>query len=487
MACYTPTYGLTQPNAQFWNNVGCTGKNMQLIPGGPNGSGNPYNLRGGQYGIDQDDVDGMWIPPNVTAVISNWGFEDSDGDRRMKGSYDGSKIGNEHLGLIPKMQIEGIVWSNDADQIQLNINYPWKDHLKKCCVGELTGDRMCGKYKVGSIDCDSGVFDTCTADDIKIRGNPNQQQKYCGNWCNANKQQCDLVKNTFCQANPKDVMCTCINLEHDPSYQEWAKKFGAKYPGVPLNKMSYIDANGRNTCRSDTTDLVNIFLPQQVIQDRIQPPTAYSIQDLSTTVQGSGNIVTTDQQAQSTTSFGSSSNIAASAGSAAGAGVTPSTTGSASSTVSGGGGTGTVFGSASGTGIFTNNTTVPGPAPAGSNNNNKPVTTTVDTTSTSIISGVDDLVLALIVGFLLIIGIALALSSGGSSSQANQQLQQMQQQMQVDQYAQQMQQFNPQQQMQYQPAPGEPQQYQQYPQYSQQQYQLPSASQYTQQQPYAPQ
>jgi hypothetical protein len=58
--------------------------------------------------------------------------------------------------------------------------------------------------------------------------------------------------------------------------------------------MSYIDKLGLNPCRSDTTDLTDIFLTQQIIADRNNLPNAISIQDL--TISGNNNIVNNDMQ-----------------------------------------------------------------------------------------------------------------------------------------------------------------------------------------------
>lgn len=282
-----PTIGPTQPNFMFWADWrgGCNGTQMSIPEG-------DYNLLYGydslkkQFGsvIGYDDIDAIWMPPNTAGTAGSNG---SDFSRSTTDRYDGSGGNTGYPGLYNNLDGRAI-GNNDIDVLNIRVIKPWKQHLQECCTGNVDDQRKCGGYAKGMGVCDA-QFAACSADDIKTYAMPNLQQQYCSAKIKANPQLSDSIKVQYCNANPTSPWCSCLTLEKDPEFQAWARAFGQKFPQLSVNKMAYVDKFGRNPCRSDTTDLSDIFLTQQIMADRNNLPNAVSIQDL--TITGNNNVV----------------------------------------------------------------------------------------------------------------------------------------------------------------------------------------------------
>lgn len=299
-----PDIGLNQPNFMFWSdlrNEGCRGTQMSLPPGnynlidGVNRSDDYRNKFGSVIGYD--DIDAIYVPPNGRIVAHNngWGgneatFTSNESNIGYPGLYNNLDDANRGIG------------NNDIDSFLLTTTKPWKQHLQECCTGNNIGVQ-CGNFKQGAAVCNNeAVFNTCSADDIKSSANPSLKQQYCMHRAMSNTQLSDMLKTQYCNANPTHPWCSCIKLESTPDYQSWAAAFGKKYPQLSVNKLAYVDDQGRNTCRSDTTDLVDIFLTEQIKADRNNLPKTISIQDL--TITGNNNVV--DNKMEHTENTGSS-------------------------------------------------------------------------------------------------------------------------------------------------------------------------------------
>lgn len=287
-----PPIGPTQPGFMYWSdwrNGGCSGTQMGLPEG-------DYNLLHGldklrsQFGsvIGANDIDSVWVPPNGIVDVNGNGDNGSGPIDR----YTGVGGNTGYPGLYNNLDGRAM-GNNDIDVINARYTKPWQQHLQECCTGLVNDQRLCGAYKPGASVCDV-EFAPCTADDMKTVSKPTIQQRYCTNKLKNDPALSDMLKVQFCNTNPTSSWCSCLTLERDADFQAWARAFGQKFPQIPVNKMSYVDKLGLNPCRSDTTDLTDIFLTQQIIADRNNLPNAISIQDL--TISGNNNIVNNDMQ-----------------------------------------------------------------------------------------------------------------------------------------------------------------------------------------------
>lgn len=311
-----PLINTTQPDLLFWTHDYCGGTQMNIK--GEDGKHDLYEAQinePNKYPIRYNSINGMWIPPNIQLTTKGCSTYYHNNKKRCKyperrhiyGTNGGTNLWNNYNdvpGLIGKLKnpvykpgFSGFPGINDIDELHVKVNKPWEQHLAECCLGTSKG-AQCGDFKPGASKCESVYLGDCTADDIKHRtGNQSVKQRFCRKRCEQNPLQCDLIKYEFCHEHPDDKFCSCINLENTPEYKEWAIKYSKKF-NIPLNKFSFVDENGKNSCRSGNTDLVNIFLTSSDIKNREQLPPTYNIQDLSTIVEGSDNVLQLQQDAQ---------------------------------------------------------------------------------------------------------------------------------------------------------------------------------------------
>ena len=284
-----PAVGPNQPPVIAWSDWrdGCGGSEARF----------PMNvdvnlLYNTSYGIGANDIDTIWVPPNVDVTvdyngnlmqnpvrfnglghlgqdITFTGLYQMDWENGDKKIYDIKNNGNS-------------IGRQDIDVISTRINKPWTQHLNECCNGTQTNKDLCGTYKPGASVCKS-FLSQCTADQLK-------NDLGCQTMCNADLAECDRIKLSHCNLHPEDPFCTCVNVESDPDYQKFASSVlkntgqGPRMGCSPFGK-----------CNTGV-DLLNRFLPSYVIKDRETPcPSYQNYVDQAVTVSGSGNVTDVKQ------------------------------------------------------------------------------------------------------------------------------------------------------------------------------------------------
>jgi len=335
--------GANQPNPRFWSNWNRPdgGIVMDLPPGmynlDPSAPDNQpitsgFLIRATSTGppvpapvhlnydpkletIGMNDIDALWVPPNMNIVADACGNPKycTIGQNTVTYSGSGGNTGypglywpiNDSIG-INNIDTLNIMLSNDVDETnpKNTVPYTWNRHLEKCCLGEADDARMCGAYSPNSALC-SNVFSSCTGTDLKNSVNqyPSYQSQYCKSQCVNHPATCESVKKSYCDVNPEDPWCTCMKLPDTPDYKKWVQLMNQKFPGMVINPLSYRDADAKNPCVAGlSNDLIDIFIPYELLADIGHLPTTYSIQDLS--VSGNNNVVTSSQDQIVTTSSG---------------------------------------------------------------------------------------------------------------------------------------------------------------------------------------
>ncbi len=284
-----PPIGRNQPSVLAWASW----------PGGCNGAQATYpadnfdmNLcYNDSNGIGANDIDTIYVPPNVeVSVDEHCGHQDKpvrfDGRGFLgqginyPGLYqmdtdNGQKFINDKYGNGNRISL------NDIDIVHTRTTMTWDEHLNKCCKGEIEDPRLCGNYTAGKRECQEFLM-KCSVDDLKNNSG-------CQEMCRKDPTQCDKIKYAFCNNpnNKNDPWCSCMNIDYDPAYQKFANKVIEKTGQGPR-----IGCAPFGRCNTGI-DLLNVFIPSTVLQDRQTACPSYSsYMDQSVTTVGGNNVVT---------------------------------------------------------------------------------------------------------------------------------------------------------------------------------------------------
>lgn len=287
-----PELGETQPSMYAWSDWrgGCNG-NKAIFPVDKTID---LNASGSKYGIGANDVDTIWVPPNVeVTVYPNWtnlsispvkfdGTGHLGKDITYTGLFQMDTMDDSAKYIVDE-KTGNRISLNDIDYIKSTITKPWETHLSECCSGVQTDKNQCGKYLPGSVKCSSYLL-KCTGDTLKTDEN-------CKAMCAADPKTCDKIKLPYCSKNPKDSYCSCIRVEEDKDYIAFKNTVVKKTGQGPR-----IGCSPFGKCNTGV-DMIDIFLPASIIEDRKTPCDSFnSIVDQSITTAGSGNIVQTSQE-----------------------------------------------------------------------------------------------------------------------------------------------------------------------------------------------
>lgn len=281
-----PAIGRNQPPVLAWSDWrgGCNGAQASYpIPYDMNLCSNSSN------GIGANDIDTIYVPPNVEVSVDPDCRYQRDPVRFDGTGYLGQGINYPGLYqmdtdsgqkfIYDKYQNGKRISLNDIDVIHTRTIIPWDEHLNKCCRGEIQDQRLCGSYAAGKRECQEFLM-KCSADDLKNNSG-------CQELCRRDPIQCDRIKFDFCQKNPSDPWCSCMNIDLNPDYQKFAQKVIDKTGQGPR-----IGCAPFGRCNTGI-DLLNTFLPSTVLADRATPCPSYSSYlDQSVTTVGDNNVVT---------------------------------------------------------------------------------------------------------------------------------------------------------------------------------------------------
>jgi len=240
-------------------------------------------------GIGANDIDTIWVPPNVEVSV-DYHCEIQQNPVRFDGTgtlgqgvnYPGLYQMDDDQGqkfIADKYGNGNRISLNDIDVVHTRITKPWDQHLYECCKGDITDDRLCGRYRSANRECQD-YLSRCSVNDLKNNSG-------CQELCKRNPLVCDRMKFEYCSSNPNDSWCSCMNVERDPDYQKFAKKVMDKTGQGPR-----IGCSSFGRCNTGL-DYVNIFLPSNVASDKNTPCPSYSTYlDQSVTTIGDNNVVT---------------------------------------------------------------------------------------------------------------------------------------------------------------------------------------------------
>jgi hypothetical protein len=137
--------------------------------------------------------------------------------------------------------------------------------------------------------CTNIMKQQCTANDIKSNSGG-----ICSSWCSSNPELCDVIKVRYCQTNPNDTFCDCINSNTRESYiKDMAalKPESRALPKICNTKL----CNAR-------TDLVDVFHTSSYLNDKLNYKCpALQIIDQSVNVEGDNNVLDTNQNVNNNT------------------------------------------------------------------------------------------------------------------------------------------------------------------------------------------
>jgi len=170
-----------EPNAFFWNFPGCQGTKTMSLPPGDYVS--LYEWRNDPTKIGLNDIDGLWVPPNMTVQLFNeWNYQGANATFEPGLHAD---LNNPNRGIGRNM----------ADSIKIHRTRPWRDFLVDCCRGrnDIAGvnPTSCGKF-----------------------------------WGNTTDGSCNAVMDQYCTEYPNDIACSCYSvpiLDTDPEDIKRAK------------------------------------------------------------------------------------------------------------------------------------------------------------------------------------------------------------------------------------------------------------------------
>ena len=293
----------TQPNARFWMSY------RDLRGTGNLGIGEYNLLTGSPGGVNGNDIDVMYVPPNWNVrgtTVRHYGpSADFDGSGSQNtgatGVYWNFNLNNVGINDIDHLWI---TQKNDTDETNTSatVPYTWDRFKLKCCAG-ANEEGKCGIHVMGKSgnDCDEAVG-TCTGADLKntYGTKPPYKTQYCTKYARAHDNVSDLIKKTWCNNNPDDSWCGCMNLTETDGYKKWQKLMTKKYPEIPVSVLMYGDEHGANPCRDKIDyDMESIFIPSSVLASKGQLPKSYNITNLEVT--GSNNVLSNVSMSQNVT------------------------------------------------------------------------------------------------------------------------------------------------------------------------------------------
>lgn len=289
-----PKITRTQPPVMAWSDFrgGCNG--AQAIYPVPTS----VNLcQNNTHGIGANDIDALWLPPNVRASVDGHcgnqdkpvrfygsghigqgidypGLYQLDSDNGQKLIYDAEGTNNR-------------IGANDIDVIHVGADIPWDVHLNNCCGGKVNDTRMCGAFLPGAQQCKE-FLNRCTADQLK-------NDVGCQEMCRKDPLECDKIKVAYCSTDKgiADPWCSCMNIDNDPEYKKFVQKVILSTGQAPR-----IGCSPFGRCNTGI-DLVNAFIPSIVKTDRnLSACPSYSTYiDQSLDVSGSNNVLENNQTA----------------------------------------------------------------------------------------------------------------------------------------------------------------------------------------------
>ena len=187
--------------------------------------------------------------------------------------------------------INARIGRNDTNTVMIRQIQPWSDHLKDCCdvdpESKNKDSTKCGDYYrkslIGAKKCGELYLNDCSADDIKLGGK-------CYDMCEANPDICDKIKINYCQQNPSNSFCDCINYSTSQTYNDFLKK----HPTVRIAYPRCISTR----CASALDD---VFLTDQIKTDLKVRCSNITYTDQSVNISGEGNVANVNQTANITT------------------------------------------------------------------------------------------------------------------------------------------------------------------------------------------
>jgi hypothetical protein len=287
-----------QPPVLAWSdyrqNGSCGGAKMELPV---KDSDYGVNLCWNDKSIKHDDIDTMWIPPNMEVRVGPdcrnfmYNRQTLDGRGSYVSMFNGPGpvvVKGRYAGGFPDQSRIG---ANDIDWIDvLKPRYPWSEHVKKCCGGDMD-QSTCWKFKAGSADDPNlqcrKVFQRCTGESLKT-------DPLCQEMCRRDPVECSKIKMEFCNANPNDSYCQCINIDKNPVYDKFKEVLLKNGKGAPRVMCTPI-----NSCNIRHDDLSGVFLTNSMIKDIETPcPDISSLLSQEFKVDGDGNIIDTKFNAE---------------------------------------------------------------------------------------------------------------------------------------------------------------------------------------------
>ena len=327
----------TQPNAKFWCHMhkphACS---MELNMHQGETRDGYYNLlfmnHPGQTTasgwVGANDIDALWIPPNWQMTADACGNTNHCRSGQTLAYYDGAGGNAGFPGVYWPIQdgigpnnIDTILLTQKQDKDETDINdtktvpYTWDRFKLKCCAGAIDANN-CGIYapnKPGSVCND--IVGTCLGSDLKspYGSKPSYKTQYCSDYATKNDSVGDLIKRTWCNDNPDDSWCSCMNLTKTPEYLRWQKLMTERYPEIPVSVLMYGGKDGTNPCRDNMDyDMSEIFIPSGVLASKGQLPRSYNISTLEVT--GNNNVLSNVNMSQNVTNNAPAEAAAAASG-----------------------------------------------------------------------------------------------------------------------------------------------------------------------------
>jgi hypothetical protein len=149
--------------------------------------------------------------------------------------------------------------------------------IQACCTGSGSS---CADLAPGSLSCQTSMSAYCQPNDIKPGGK-------CENWCARDPTNCDKLKNNFCDMNPDDPLCDCINALSRPEHTKLTK-------GNEIVYRKYVPACYFDRCKVGPS---RVFTTTEMVEAQQGPRCSGALEyiDQRISVLGDNNIVDADQ------------------------------------------------------------------------------------------------------------------------------------------------------------------------------------------------
>lgn len=210
-----------EPNSLFWTGENCSGLQMSL----PNGD---YPKLTNVTRIGGNDIDGLWVPPNMEIDV----FNDVN--------Y-GNLIGTYGPGLYSDLNKSGIAQNNTIESIKLRKTKTWNEHLTDCCTGKSingASPEVCGTWW-GKSQNATGVCDDVMEMYCDPNG-PNKDNPKCSCYSVPDSPN-DTIDIKLLKAQPKCWSSTCSTKGYLPS-----NMINSTCPNVKICKQEFSLPGGQN-------------------------------------------------------------------------------------------------------------------------------------------------------------------------------------------------------------------------------------------------